>query len=205
AKGVLGTDNVDCQLGDGLPAEVVLGLPQATIDEALTPGGVVVLLGPDPKEELGVLYLRLRHAVINDGVKLIEFTPRATGLSSLAAHRLHYYPGEAANLAKALASTDRANSGSGARAVAGVDVAAIDAAASALRSGAPVTVILGRPSLAEAAGHIADAAIALRDGLDARFLSALRRGNVHGALDMGMAPGLLPGRTTLAAGRDRLA
>ena len=31
AKGVLGTDNVDAQLGDGLPAEVVLGLPRATI------------------------------------------------------------------------------------------------------------------------------------------------------------------------------
>ena len=28
AKGVLGTDNVDAQLGDGLPAEVVLGLPR---------------------------------------------------------------------------------------------------------------------------------------------------------------------------------
>ena len=34
AKGVLGTDNVDAQLGDGLPAELVLGLPRATIDEA---------------------------------------------------------------------------------------------------------------------------------------------------------------------------
>ena len=31
---------------------------------------------------------------------------------------------------------------------------------------------------------------------------ALRRGNVHGALDMGLAPGLLPGRVTLDAGRD---
>ena len=28
AKGVIGTDNVDAQLGDGLPAEVVLGLPR---------------------------------------------------------------------------------------------------------------------------------------------------------------------------------
>ncbi len=28
---------------------------------------------------------------------------------------------------------------------------------------------------------------------DARFLPALRRANVHGALDMGLAPGLLPG------------
>ena len=31
AKGVLGTDNVDAQLGDGLPVEVALGLPDATI------------------------------------------------------------------------------------------------------------------------------------------------------------------------------
>src|SRR5439155_748322 len=31
AKGVLGTDNVDAQLGDGLPADIVLGLPRATI------------------------------------------------------------------------------------------------------------------------------------------------------------------------------
>ena len=34
ARSVLGTDNVDAQLGDGLPAELVLGLPRATIDEA---------------------------------------------------------------------------------------------------------------------------------------------------------------------------
>ena len=35
---------------------------------------------------------------------------------------------------------------------------------------------------------------------DVSFLSLLRRGNVHGALDAGLAPGLLPGRTTLEAG-----
>ena len=47
-----------------------------------------------------------------------------------------------------------------------------------------------------------EAALALRDGFPGvRFLSALRRGNVHGALDMGLSPGLLPGRTTLAASR----
>ena len=34
AKSVIGTDSVDAQLGDGLPAEVVLALPRATIDEA---------------------------------------------------------------------------------------------------------------------------------------------------------------------------
>ncbi|HEX7096977.1 MAG TPA: 2Fe-2S iron-sulfur cluster-binding protein, partial [Acidimicrobiales bacterium] len=170
AKGVVGTDNVDCQLGDGLPAEVVVGLPQATIDEACARGGVVVLLGPDPKEELGVLYLRLRHAVVNDGVTLVELTPRATGLSSLATHRLHYHPGEVAALARALVA------GSAQRPVAGVDTAAINAASEVLRSGRPVTVVLGRASLAEAPGPVVDAALALRDGVSARFLSALRRG-----------------------------
>jgi NADH-quinone oxidoreductase subunit G len=88
AKGVIGTDNVDAQLGDGLPAEAVLGLPRATIDEACTPGGTVVLLGPDPKEELPVLYLRLRHAVVEDGVTLVEITPRPTGLGHHAAASL---------------------------------------------------------------------------------------------------------------------
>jgi NADH-quinone oxidoreductase subunit G len=35
-----------------------------------------------------------------------------------------------------------------------------------------------------------------------RFLSALRRGNVHGALDLGLAPGFLPGRVALDTARD---
>ena len=50
----------DAQLADGLPAEL-LQLPRATIDEAAA-ASTVVLLGPDLKEELPVLYLRLRHA-----------------------------------------------------------------------------------------------------------------------------------------------
>ena len=45
AKGVLGTDSVDAQLGDGLPAEVVLGLPRATIDQAASADTVILLSG----------------------------------------------------------------------------------------------------------------------------------------------------------------
>jgi len=66
AKSVVGTDHVDAQLGDGLPAEVVLDLPGATIDQVCAAGGTVLYLGPDPKEELPVLHLRLRHAALND-------------------------------------------------------------------------------------------------------------------------------------------
>ena len=104
AKGVIGTDNADAQLGDGLDPEVVFGLPGATIDEACRPGGTVVLVGPDPKEELGTLYLRLRHAIVNDGVTLIEVTPCDTGLTPLAAHCLRPEPGTTAQVVAALAS-----------------------------------------------------------------------------------------------------
>jgi NADH-quinone oxidoreductase subunit G len=50
--------------------------------------------------------------------------------------------------------------------------------------------------VAEAAGVLAAAYPS------ARFLPALRRGNVIGALDMGLAPGVLPGRISLGDGKD---
>ncbi len=198
-KGVVGTDHVDAQLGDGLPPELVLGLPRATIDDACRPGGTVILVGPDPKEELGALFLRLRHAVVEDGARLIELTPHRTGLSGIATHSLHPRPGEVGDLAAALAA---AVSGP-ATAAAGVDADAIAAAAAAIDG--PVTVVLGRACLAESAAAPVAAAHALAALPDVSFLSALRRGNVHGALDNGLAPGLLPGRTTLAAGAGRFA
>ena len=197
-KGVLGTDNVDTQLGDGLPVEAVLGLPRATIDDACRPGGTIILMGPDPKEELGALFLRLRHAVVNDGATLIEITPLAGGLSSVAAHSLHPRPGELPALAAALVA---AVDGSGTDA-AGVSAEAIAEAAASIKG--PVTVILGRASLAETGESVADAAVSLSELAEVSFLSALRRGNVHGALDAGLSPGLLPGRATLEAGADRV-
>ena len=198
AKGVLGTDNLDAQLGDGLPAEVVLGLPRATIDQACTPGGTIVLLGPDPKEVLGALFLRLKHAVIEDGATLIEITPHRTGLGQYAKHHLHPQPGETALLAAALVGDTAGD-------VAGVPAADIAAVREALAADGPVTVIVGRASIAEGASIVADAAVALAGLPNVSFLSALHRSNVHGALDMGMSPGLLPGRSTLATGAARSA
>ena len=194
AKGVLGTDNVDAQLGDGLPAELVLGLPRATIDQACAPGGTIILMGPDPKETLGALFLRLKHAAVEDGATIIEVTPHRTGLGQYAAHHLHPLPGETAALAAALVAETPALD------TAGVSADAITAARAAIAGDGPVTVILGRASVAESAAVIADAALSLTSIPGVRFLSALSRSNVHGALDMGMSPGLLPGRSTLASG-----
>jgi len=196
AKGVLGTDNVDCQMGDGLPAELVLGLPRATIDEACN-ATTVFLLAPDLKEELPVFYLRLREAAVDGSLKLVELAPQSTGLSRHAEVRLQYRPGEAAAVARALAATRVPAEGAG-----GVSAADIGAAAELLGGSESVVIVLGRASLAESAESIADAAGVLAAALpDARFLSALRRGNVHGALDMGLAPGVLPGRVSLDDGR----
>jgi NADH-quinone oxidoreductase subunit G len=194
AKGVIGTDNVDAQLGDGLPADVVLGLPRATIDDACN-APAVVLLAPDLKEELPVLYLRLRAAAVDRGLPIIEIAPRSTGLGKYAQARLGYRPGEVGAVAHALVHGATGDVGP-------VTKASIDAARELLAK--PGTVIIaGRPSLAEPASDVADAIAILANGLpEARVLPALRRGNVLGALDMGLAPGILPGRVTLDGGRQ---
>jgi NADH-quinone oxidoreductase subunit G len=200
AKGVVGTDHVDAQLGDGLPAELVLGLPGATIDDVCEAGGTVVLLAPDLKEELPVLFLRLRDAVVSHGVKVVEVAPHATGMSPLATVSLFPRPGEAGATVRALLDGPPPGTDAG-----GVDAVAL-ATASQLVAAGPITVVVGRQSLAEAGDAVVDAAAALLVRKpDTRFLPVLRRANVRGALDMGLAPGLLPGRVTLDAGRSALA
>src|SRR5690606_4748616 len=192
-----GTDNVDAQLADGLPAELVLGLPRATIDQTCEPGGTIVLIGPDPKEELGVLYLRLRHALTKDGARLVEITPGPTGLSGLAAASLHPLPGHTADVVRAVLDGDTE------KAVGGVEPEVLAAAAALLRTEGPLRVVVGRGSLAESAAVTAEAAALLHEARpEALFLPAPRRGNVMGAIDMGLAPGLLPGRVRLDDGRD---
>ncbi len=193
ARSVLATDSVDAQLGDGLPAEVVVGLPRASIDAACA-AETVLLLAPDLKEELPVLYLRLRQAVVDGGLNLVEVSPVATGMTPYATVSVRYRPGEAAEVVRALVSGD---GGVGA----GGQSDAMRRAGELLRKGSLVCV-LGRPSLAERAQPIVAAAAAVLDALPATtFLSALRRANVHGALDMGLAPGILPGRVSLDEGR----
>ncbi|HUZ44957.1 MAG TPA: NADH-quinone oxidoreductase subunit NuoG [Acidimicrobiales bacterium] len=210
AKAVIGTDSVDAQMGDGLPAELVLGLPQATIDEACG-ADAVILLGPDLKEELPVLHLRLRQAAVERQLPIIEITQTATGMTRHAAVSLTHRPGEAPSVVRALTS---ASAGGGTTAggtgpaaapadVAGVSGVSLAAAREILAGAGRVVVVLGRPSLAESAAVPARAALALAAAFpQARFLSALRRGNVRGALDMGLAPGILPGRVGLDQGRD---
>ncbi len=213
AKGVLRTDNVDCQLGDGLPAELVAGLPRASLADCDT-ARAIVLLAPDPREELPVAFLRLRRAVVDLGVPLIELTAAPTGLTRHARVSLRPVPGDVALLAQRLAEAVATGTGSGdlrldsaahllAGEPGGSGVSPGGPGGSGVSPGAPghIVVVLGRPNLAEPASATVAAAGALARLPGVRFLSALRRGNVHGALDAGLAPGVLPGRVGLDAGR----
>ena len=188
-KSVIKTDNVDCQLGDGLPGPMALGLPRTTIDGACTPGGVVVLLGADPKEVAPTLYLRLRHAIRHDNVTLVEITPRPSGLAHLATASLHPVPGNVGAVLSAVAGESGSDHG------AGVPAEQLQQVRDLLTAGGrPVTVVVGRGNLAESPRYAADAVGTLQSLVpDARFLPMLRRGNVLGALEMGLSPGFLPG------------
>ncbi len=209
AKGVIGTDSVDAQLGDGLPAELVLGLPRATIDEACA-APVLVTLAGDLREELPVLFLRLREAIVNGATALVEISPEPTPLSPLATAALRIRPGDAPAMARAVTGDD------GAAGVGALDshhegsaqsAGALETARRLLAEhpgGEGVVVVAGRPSYAESGEVAAEALRVLATALPkATFLPALRRGNVFGALDMGLAPGILPGRVSLDAGRER--
>ena len=199
-KGIVGSDSVDAQLGDGLDAQLVLALPRATIDEAAN-ACTVILLSGDLREELPVLFLRLRHSAVEAKNSLIDLGPRTSALSAVAKVRLPARPGEAPLVARALAG----------------DVAAVTqlkghreghtfgdedlASAQHLlgEDGSGVVVVIGRTSVAEDAAFVESAARILHQRYpNAKFLPALRRGNVMGALEMGMAPGILPGETSLA-------
>jgi NADH-quinone oxidoreductase subunit G len=160
----LGITRRDAQLGDGLdPA--VFSLPQATITDASN-AATVVLLAPDLKEELPVLYLRLRDAVTKKRTRIIEVAPKLSGLTSLAWRSVGHEPGTQAAAVRSLLADD--------------------AVAAQLASG-PVVVVVGRGNLAEHPGHTLDALDAVLGAVPgATVLPVLRRGNVRGAVQAGL-------------------
>ncbi len=178
ARTVLGTNHVDAQLGDGLAADITVGLGTATIDDACTADTTLLVCG-DLREELPVLQLRLRGAARSGSTRLVEISPTETGLTRDAARSERCRGGEAAAVLRDLLDGD-------------------DPLSDELAAGS-VVVVLGRSSVAESAEAAAEVASVLADRVPhAKFLVAARRGNVRGALDMGLSPGLLPGRSLSA-------
>jgi len=163
----LGVTNVDAQLDDGLPASV-FGYNQATIDQAAN-ATTVILLSPDLKEELPILYLRLRDASEKKRSKLIEFAPKQTGITRYAWKSVAYEPG---NQVAVVAST------------------LADATIAAQVAKGSVVVVVGRANLAEDDSFTMAALDAVMAAApNATVLPVIRRGNVRGAIESGLVTG----------------
>jgi NADH-quinone oxidoreductase subunit G len=190
-RAVIGTGNLDASVGDSVDPLLLTGAAsRGTIDD-LERARTVVVWAPDLKEELPVLYLRVRRAATELGATLIVVHPRATGLDHAAEHVVRYRPGEGVELLSRLQGGD--------------DDDALAPVRSSLEEG-PVVAIVGRAGLTEEPG-LANAVAAFAATLpEASVLPVSRRGNLYGAIDMGVAPNLLPGRVPLddEAGRDAL-
>ena len=171
----------DPQLDDGLPASI-FDLPQASVEDAAS-ATTLVLLGPDLKEELPVLHLRLRDAATKRGVRILEFAAKESGLTRHAWKSVFFEPGKQ---------------------VAAVRSALADAEVSAQLAKGNVVVVLGRANLAEDADFTLQAHNALAESVPGlRTLPVLRRGNVRGALQQGLAPtGAGDTRSILRAAAD---
>ncbi|RIK10429.1 MAG: NADH dehydrogenase (quinone) subunit G [Acidobacteria bacterium] len=197
---IAGTNNVDAQLGDGLEAAFLVGAnPRASIAN-LDSAAAIVVAGPDLKEELPVLYLRVKQAALKNGVPLIECSPMQTGLSRYAAVSLIHRAGETAQLLSALAGaaqrepTDRPPAGASA-----TDFQrAVEIISEACDKNA--VVIAGRTGLATSDGELGASATQLAEAIGGLVLPVAHRANTMGALFAGCAPDLLPGGSRLADG-----
>ncbi|MDH3606836.1 MAG: NADH-quinone oxidoreductase subunit NuoG [Acidimicrobiia bacterium] len=185
-RAVIGTNNIDAQLDDGLnPQFLAAATSRATIPD-LDAASTILLWGPDLKEELPVLYLRVRQAVQN-GASLIVVHPRRTGLDDVATVKVGYAPGQGPDLLASL----RAGEGE------------LAAARELLLAGGAIVGLVGRTGLTEDPLLAEGVAAFVRDLPEAKIMPLGRRSNLFGALDMGLAPSLLPGRAALTSAEAR--
>ena len=181
ARVTLGTNNVDSQLGDGLASHFLAGSVNRGLISDLDGADTILVWSEDLKEAHPTLYLRVRRAAQELGVELVVVHPVRTGLDDRASHKITYRPGGGFDL------LDRMDSG---------EYPEVTRALSA----DTVVAIVGRashaddPALAESV-----AAFARSKAKTIRLLPLASRANVFGALDMGLAPDLLPGRVQVGA------
>ncbi|MBY5161053.1 NADH-quinone oxidoreductase subunit G [Salsipaludibacter albus] len=188
ARTVLGTDDVDFRTrfapaseGDALAA--LAGRDTATYDD-VEQAGVVLTVGLDPEEEVPILYLRLRKAWRNTKARLVSVGASSGSLAELLWRRLPTDVGaEAAVLDDLARALDRDGDDADQSSPMVAEVA--DALGSVDRPVVLVGERAGDGALA-AAGRLADA-------LGGKVAWVPRRSNARGALDQGLAAGLLPG------------
>ncbi|HEX6947887.1 MAG TPA: NADH-quinone oxidoreductase subunit NuoG [Acidimicrobiia bacterium] len=181
ARSVLGTNNVDARMDDALASHFLAATVDRALISDLDTADTIVVWGPDLKEEHPTLYLRARRAAQDLGVTLVIVHPRANGLDDRAALRIGYRPGGGFALLQSMAAGEHPEFEA---AIAGKRVVCL----------VGMTDLADGPKLAESV-----AAYVRSKAASCRVLPLNSRANTYGALDMGLAPDLLPGRVALDA------
>ncbi|HUG31945.1 MAG TPA: NADH-quinone oxidoreductase subunit NuoG [Acidimicrobiia bacterium] len=176
AREVLETSHVDCRMDDSLDSHFLAATVDRGLISEVDEADTILVWGPDLKEEHPTLYLRVRRAAQELGKTLIVIHPRATGLDDRANFKLTYRPGGGFDLLREIADNRHPE-------------------LTEVLSDRQVVVLAGIASVADGPNLAESVAAAIRDIAGAtRILPLNSRANTFGALDMGLAPDLLPGR-----------
>ncbi|HWJ86335.1 MAG TPA: molybdopterin-dependent oxidoreductase, partial [Cellulomonas sp.] len=193
ARVVLGTNDVDGRARPhsdeeeaflahrvaGRTLEVTFG----DLDRA--PG--VLLVGLEPEEEAGILFLRLRQAVVHHRTRVVSVAALASrGLERLSGTLVAAAPGTEAEVLDGIVAGAPDELGTTA------DLLAEDS-----------SVILVGERLASVPGGFT-AVLKLAERTGARLAWVPRRAGERGAVEAGLLPGLLPGGRTVADGAARV-
>jgi len=212
-RAVLGSNNVDYRVSRRPLESRHLSMPIADIENVRG----IFILGSDIFDEVPVLALRVRKAVVHKGARLVLAHPERVKLTNEATHYLGYTPGQSLPLVQGmirvvldenlvtpelaetpqLATIREAAAGwglSAAAEAAGVSADRIMAAVRLLAATSPVMIIHGAHLLAEPHGLETAAALEmLATLLGTKVHGIVLEANAVGAQDMGAVPSLLPG------------
>ena len=184
ARDVLHTRDIDSRIQDaGAPYELALRVSavagsSATLND-LERAHTIIWVGPDPKEALPVLYLRLRKAVLDQGAKLIVISSRRISLDNLATHVIRCDAGGEADAIEALLPS-----------TATPEETVRDIGDPVVIAWAP-----GSPGRDETA--VFGAVVALAHEYEGRLLVCPPHAGSQGMIDMGCYPSLGPGYSVL--------
>jgi NADH-quinone oxidoreductase subunit G len=157
----------------------------------------ILVVGCDPLHSMPILDLRIRKAVRRTGARLAVATDRPTALDGGADETARYEPGNASGFLHALAAelqeADRAegDTGDDASRIAGVG-----------RPGSTV-IVWGERMAQGPAGHVAvEELLACARALRAKLIGVPDTANGRGLREVGCLPGIGPGLSEAAAGKD---
>lgn len=174
AKGTIGTPLVDSQMGNSLPTDVIFAAKRARISD-IDNAQAVITLGTDIKETLPVLFLRLRQAVKKNSVPLIDVNSVITSTTKLSTSQIDLVPGNEFKCIQEI-------------------VDAINQLEIRSSSNGKIILIAGDINNAQDGSTFTELVQEILKLENVELLPAIATANIAGAYEMGLAPGLLPGR-----------